>query len=943
MDLVKQALGAMYSNASQDQKKEATSFLENFQKSLDAWQISHDLLRSTDSLEFKMFAAQTLRSKATYDMLQLPEETHMQLKDSVLELLTKYTDLSKDRLIRTQLCLALSQLALQCLQWNNAMEEITTQLSARPDYLPALLEFLKVLPEELSDANRTALTDEEFSARTYQLISSNVERVLMLLKTIIDQGSARNLTVLDCLNSWIKECPVESVLTVDAFVTLIFKALREESTFDKGIECLCTVLRETRDIDNYQLIDALYQQVLQVHEFYAGSPGKLEDPEVFSGLTKLYVEAGESWHVLIAKNASHFKPLVQILLECCRYDEDLDVVKYTFYFWYQLKQMLTLARFEEAKKEFQPIYLELIHVIIKHLCYPTTGDDSNLFDNDKEQEDKFKEFRYEMGDVLKDCCAVAGAPKALNVPFQQIQSILALQNSQWQLLEAPLFSMRVMAKEVSKKEKTILPVIMQMLVQLPEHPKIRYATTLVLGRYSEWTAKNPEFLQVQLNYIIKGFENASNEKDIVNATSQALMYFCQDCSEALVNYLEQLYMLYQQVQGQLDVKSTYDLVNGLAHVIKEIRPGEQYKTSETFLHPTITRISELCATGDPADENVTTALHDQAEILSIFLHILRCPDLDVAEYPIANLFMDKIWPLLAQVLTKFGKSLKVSEHVVKVIKNAVQGCGIYLNPLLPQLTQLLHEGFRSTYYGCYLWVTGVIIREFGDEASSQTTHESVYQLALFQSASFFELLNTNSALDIRSIPDVIEDYFHMANDLLMFFPVKMISNADLMNSVLHAGVLALTTSEEYNPLMSCVHFFVDYVSWGSEYPPVSFFEDNPKEVQRLVKEFLVSEDHGQKLVKVVLDGLIYKFYNDVDANDLLIKILSVTPQMELAVQWLQNAVSALPNVSGKEMEKLIGAISVALPNKDNRRVRMSIKDFVSWYARKNVNSRATFK
>lgn len=933
MENVKAALAAIYSGALQDDKKQALLFVEEFQKSAAAWEIAVQILSSTsEPLEYKMYAAQTLRSKATYDLQQLPEQLLLQLKDSMLQLLSTYNQ-PKDRVIRTQLCLALCQLALQHLQWTGAMAEISAKLSQN---IPALLEFLKVLPEELSELNRTALTDEEFTARTNELITASVEHVLMLLKNLAEQN-LHTSSVLDCLNSWIKECPIESVLTVDAFVGLIFKSLTNDPTFDKAIECLCTILRETRDIENYQLIDALYQQVLQVHGFYAGS-GRLSDNDIASGLTKLYVEAGESWHVLIAKNAAHFRQLVQILVDSCKYDGDLDVVKYTFYFWYQLKQMLTLPRYEEARRELLPLYLELIHVIIGHLCYPA-GDDDDLFDGDKEQEDKFKEFRYEMGDVLKDCCAVVGAQKALDVPFQKVQTAVA-QRLPWQQLEAPLFSMRVMAKEVLNKEKTILPVIMQMLVQLPEHPKIRYATTLVLGRYSEWTAKNPEYLQVQLNYIIQGFEGTV-QKDIANATSQALMYFCQDCASDLVGFLDQLYMLYGQVLGQLDVKATYDLVNGLSHVIQKLPIGEQYKASETFLTPTLSRISEL-SNGSPEDDNVATAIHDQAEIISIFLHIMRYTDLEKPDFPIATLFMDRIWPLLAQVLTKFGKLLKVSEHIIKVVKNAIQGCSIYLTPLLPQLAQLLHEGFQSTYFGCYLWVTGIIVREFGDETSSADTQEAVYQLALSQSALFFHLLNTNSTIDIRSIPDVIEDYFHMANDLLMFFPFKTIANVELINSILGAGVLALTTSEEHNPLMSCIHFFVDYVLWGSPYPPVSFFDDHPEQIQQLVKQFLVTDNHGQQMVQVVLEGLIFKYYNDPDANDLLIKILTVAPNSEESVQWLQNAVSSLPNVGRKEIEKLIGAVAVAIPNKDNRRVRVSLKDFVSWYARKNVNSRTTY-
>lgn len=934
MDQAEQALAAMYSpTAPQAQKKEAATFLENFQKSAEAWLIAHQLLANNQlPLEYRMFAAQTLRSKATYDLLQLPESSLPQFKNSLLDLLTTYA--SKDKLIRTQLSLAVCQLALQYLGWQDAMADITSRLSASQALLPALLEFLKILPEELTESNKTPLTDDQFAVRTRELIADNVPHVLLLLTNLAEQGSESAL-VLDCLNSWIKECPIEDVLRVNALAGVIFKSLTEESTFEKAADCLCSALKETRDIDNYELIDALFKQLLLVHSFYADH---LDDPEVVSGLTRVYVEAGESWHVLIAKNPQHFKPLVEILLLCSKYDEDLDVVKYTFYFWYQLKQMLTLPRFEEARNILLPIYLELILVIIGHLCYPRGKDDDNLFDGDRELEDKFKDFRYDMGDVLKDCCAVVGAQKALNVPFQQILYLVS-QQSEWQLLEAPLFSMRVMAKEVSLKEKTILPVIMQMLVQLPEHPKIRYATTLVLGRYSMWTAKHPEFLEPQLNYIIKGFSTSPSEKDIVSATSQALMYFCQDCASLLVNYLDQLYMLYQQVLSQLDVKATYDLVDGMAHVIKGMPLGDQYKASQTFLGPTLARLSELAA-GSTDNDQVAADLHDQAEILSIYFSILRCADYTVAEYPPANYFVDAVWPVVSQVITKFGKSLKVSEHFTKVMKNAIQGCTGYLAPALPLMTALLRDGFRATYYGCYLWTTGILI-QCSEEFLDVENRKAIYELSLAQSASFLELVR-NPSLDVRGIPDVIEDYFNMAGHLLMFYPLEVISNKDLMLSILETGVVALNTSEEYNPLMACVHFFIDYVSWGSEYPPVSFFEGDHEQIKQMVKEFLASDNHGQQLVAVVLNGLIYKFYNDVDGNDLLIKILTVSPDTEVAVGWLHSAAAALPNMSEQEITKLIGAISVALPNKDNRRVRIAVKDFVSWYTRKNVNSRAVF-
>lgn len=944
LNQLKQALGTMYSNASADEKKLATNYLESFQKSKEAWEIVLSILGDTSiSVEVRLFAAQTLRSKVTFDLHQLEESHYAQLKDSIINFITKHQG-RDEKLIRTQLNIALSHVALQYLTWSNAVQEIITKFSSDMALVSNLLEFLKILPEELSDVKRTSLTDEEFNTRTNELIVSNVENVLLLLKNLAESNtnSQWNSAILDCLNSWIKECPVESILQINTLTSLIFQSLGDDVTFEKAVDCLCSIIRETRDIDNHELIEALYQQILQLNEFMHSHKDKLEDPDTLEGLTRLYVEAGESWHVLIAKNPKHFKPLVSILLECCKIQEDLDIVKYTFYFWYLLKQLITLPRFEASKVEFKDIYLELIEIVIRQLTYPTDNEDGNLFDGDREQEDKFKEFRYELGDVLKDCCAVAGPVNSLSIPFQQIQTLLnSGTTSKWQYLEAPLFSMRAMAKEVSLKEKQILPLIMKFLVQLPEHPKIRYSATLVLGRYTEWTSKNPEYLEPQLNYIIKGFELAGSNKDIVIAASHALMYFCQDCSELLINYLEQLYMLYSQIKDNIDLDSLYKLADGLAHVIKKVDVENRYKVADMFISPTLELLNNISLSQGNV-ENTETTIADQIEVVSNFISVLKCTDFEQQEDPIATLFIQKIWPLSSQLLSKYGKALIVSERILKLFKCAVQSFSTFLNPIILEIANILHQGLKTTEFGCYLWVSGVFIREFGDEYISEDIKESVFQFGLTQNATFCEIIGNKS--DFNSLPDTIEDYFRMMNDLLMYFPFKLIPNSAVLSSTLDASVLTLNTIKEFEPLISCLHYVIDLVSWGMPTPPISFFDENPQYIQDLVKQFLVQDNNGAKILKVVLDGVIFNFHSDLqtDANDLLLKIILVTPDSNIALGWLSESVNSLPNVHGREVNKLLSTISVALPNKDMRRIRTSIKDFVSWYTRKNIKPRSEF-
>lgn len=941
----------MYSNGSREDKKAATQLLEVFQKSPDAWEPIHVILNdATESVEYKLFAAQTLRSKVTYDLAQLPAASLVQLKDLLIEILKQYQGPSL-KVVRTQLCIALSQLALQDLAWNDALNEIITKLS--PSHIPCLLDFLKILPEELSDIKKTSLTDDEFNARTRDLITNQVEHVLSILdtlaKTELPDKEYVDALILDCLNSWIKECPIESLLNIASLTELIFKSLNNDKTFDKAIECLCTIMVETRDMDNYELIDALYQQLLQLFTFMKDKMSTDED--IYSGVTRLFVEAAEAWHVLIAKNPKHFKPLVEILLHCCEVgsNHDLDVVKFTFMFWYMLKQIITLPKFEESKAEFTDIYEKLIGVIIVHLTYPTDNDnDNDLFGGDKEQEDKFKEFRYEMGDVLKDCCAVVGPTRALNVPFQQIQQILTnpSKSSQWQSLEAPLFSMRAMAKEVPLKEKTILPVIMNYLVSLPEHPKIRYAATLVLGRYTEWTSRNPEFLQPQLNYIINGFSNENiNNKEIIVAAAHALMFFCQDCSKLLVDYLEQLYMLYVQVKDQLDLESTYELSDGLAHVIKQLPTENLYKTIGMFCKPTLDKLSA-------APEVDEKFIADQVEILTMFVSVLKCKDFDQTSYPICDYFIAEIWPIVSQLLSKRGKSLIISERILKLIKNAVQSFSTYLNPILPSIASLLHEGFKTTKFGCYLWVSGIVIREYGDEYTSEDIKESVYQFAVTQCSLFLELqASLQAANQVNSISDVVEDFFRMTNDLLMFYTFRLIGNFDLLKSTWESAILSLGSLEQKDSLIAVLHYLIDLLSWGLPNPPISFFEESPEQQQNqehircFIQQFLALDNNGGHLMKSIIEGLIFKnFHNDIqfDANDLLIKILLVVPDKTIAVNWLNDVVRNLPNVDDKEVQKMMTTVSSALPSKDLRRIRNALKDFVHWYSRKNIKPRSDF-
>ena len=262
------------------------------------------------------------------------------------------------------------------------------------------------------------------------------------------------------------EIPIAKI-TSTPILHLAFESLFNEELFDAVVDFIVAMFRETREVfDNLPSIKALYEELRLVSP-RLGSLGT--DPDVSRGIIRMYAEAGEVWVVLIAHEPEKYKFLVQCIYQCTEYHDDLEVTKITFNFWYELTQLITVGKHRAAKELFQPIYERLVVTMIEHLHYPDGSDLSDIFNGDRVAEDKFRDFRHEMGDVLKDCCRVVGGSACLKMAYMAVG--LKLQekargvNVRWQDIEAPLFSMRMMAREVDTNDESIVPEVMRLLVK----------------------------------------------------------------------------------------------------------------------------------------------------------------------------------------------------------------------------------------------------------------------------------------------------------------------------------------------------------------------------------------------------------------------------------------------------------------------------------------------
>jgi len=92
----------------------------------------------------------------TYDLSQVNPENLMALRDTLLNALQTYT--SGPRTIIVQLSLAIAGLAVQLPSWEKPVQTLIDAFGRDPTTVPTLLEFLTLLPEEVSTNTRIPIT-----------------------------------------------------------------------------------------------------------------------------------------------------------------------------------------------------------------------------------------------------------------------------------------------------------------------------------------------------------------------------------------------------------------------------------------------------------------------------------------------------------------------------------------------------------------------------------------------------------------------------------------------------------------------------------------------------------------------------------------------------------------------------------------------------------------
>uniref|UniRef100_A0A0D3HEQ8 Importin N-terminal domain-containing protein n=1 Tax=Oryza barthii TaxID=65489 RepID=A0A0D3HEQ8_9ORYZ len=568
---VKEALAALYHHPDDATRTAADRWLQQFQHTLDAWQVADSLLHDESSnMETQIFCSQTLRSKVQRDFEELPSEAFRPLQDSLYALLKKFS--KGPQKVRTQICIAMAALAVHVPveDWGGGgiVNWLSDEMNSQQDFIPSFLELLTVLPQECSSHKIAARPERRRQFENDLRSSAEVALSLLTACLGIDQLKEQ---VLEGFASWL--------LTSELIHF--------------------TVSRESNGItEQLPLIQVLIPYVMGLKEQLKDSS---KDEEDVKAIARLLADMGDSYVELIAAGSDDAMQIVNALLEVTSHSE-FDISSMTFNFWHHLMRNLTdrgsyasygseVSINTERNRRLQ-LFRQPFEILVSLVSFRVEYPELYHTFSEEDQRD-FRHSRYAVSDVLLDATDVLGGDPTLKILFTKlIQACGNGQNQKWQPVEAALFCIQAIAKSVSVEENEILPQVMSLLPSFPHQEQLLQTVCSLIGAFSKWIEAAPSELLILPPLVDILNKGMSTSEETAAAASVAFKYICEDCRRKFSGSLDGLFQIYQialsGVGGyKVSSEDSLHLVEALSVVITTLPPDHAQRALELICQPVI--------------------------------------------------------------------------------------------------------------------------------------------------------------------------------------------------------------------------------------------------------------------------------------------------------------------------------------------------------------------
>ncbi|CAB3235324.1 unnamed protein product [Arctia plantaginis] len=874
MDTIYEAISALYDNPNANEKEKASRWLGEVQKSIHSWKIADELLQQKKDLNSCYFAAQTMRSKVQHNLSELPAEAHVSLRDTLVTHLER-TSPENSASVLTQLSLALADLALQMPSWKNCISDLIKSFSNKNDF--ALIEILTVLPQEI-DSSSLKLGENRRDEIKNEL-RSNTEIVTLFLKESItnSQNTHVALKIIKCMTSWIQVRAVNiEEIPQNAVIGFSLQVLRDQNSIntlhEAASDCICALLHCLEENNNNENIERLlFDSVSALEESYHMAVAHEED-EKATNYARVFTELGETFLekivVSISGGTPHFALRSLELALVCVGHHDYEVAEITFNLWYRLSEEVYQRDYQPLTESFKPHVERLIEALARHCqCEP---DHTQL----PEEGEEFYEFRSKVMGLIKDVVFIVGSSSVFRQMFATLQADIS-----WEQTEAALFIMQSVGKNILPEEYTYVPMVVEAILSMPEgtHLAVRKTCILLLGELCEWIERHGECLEPCLQFLVRALQ----DKQLAYAAATALQSICKACRPQASNHVSTL-MRAAAATDELSLSplAASALMRGLASAIGCLPHPQLAVAMREAVSLQVASLAELVKSGGEVRKGTAS---DPCVWLDRIAALFRDVDVSITvaqdDHPCLPALADA-WPVLQQVLEKYGADGRVTERWCRCVRFGVRCSGRRCAALAPALCGVLRAHYGARAHSSALYLAGVLLDEL-----HATPAAVPHLVALLRDVLPRALALLQRDAGLTDNPDTVDDLFRLCIRFLQRIPLEFLSSG-VLPTVLQCATLACSLDHR-DANSSVMKFLYDFIKMGNK-PRTA----DKQQIKALTDGLLSA--HGSELTHALVAASVLHLhaYMLAEVGEVLLELLQW--QRAAGHDWLQAALARLP-------------------------------------------------
>jgi len=914
MEQAIQALQALYS-ASGDSAtiNQADEWLTKFQQTPAAWQVSDQILSNAEApVQFRFFAAQTMRTKVQFDFYELPIESYGSLRDSLLNHIDAFRA-PEYQPIHTMLAIAIADLAIQMdNEWATVIPVLFEKFGQNPECYATLLEIIRMLPEE--NMNLKLMTDSHKRTSSRERLQAATPQIVQFLLTLQCPSMQAKRKVLECFLSWIKFTNLQANdISQNPLIPECFKYVTDGGELSEtATDIIIEVLRmSSLDLSFFQPViqvilsllgnlrakfEALMTQGAEA-ALLAAQDGVLQ-------ICRIYTETGECLVPLIMEQSTNQEVLciLEVILKCTDLPQQ-EISSIPFEFWHRLAhEVCRLPEMDTKVNQFQSIYVQLLNVTMRRLTLNTKEDPFQA-------DDEVIDYRRRLLNLAEDCIEILTPNAALDLVLKSLQDG---QRSGVHVQEAHFYCLTAIGPKAEVRSDSVLWQLIQSLPPLisqtiqddtVESAILHYTKKTaieLLGHLWLWIQTRPEFLRSALDMISSLLMNSAppgsqphvleRVKQTQQSASMAFKDICYGGKTLLPDLVPQLTTLYVQTMA-LPIRVHLFIVDGIGSVVAILQRDDDFRNGlEQLVMPLVNGLN--------SEKEKPQVLSEILDRLTTIIRQIRVQKGSPKAAAVGTLINNVFWPLIQQTLAQHPSDSKVVEKSCRLLKHSMRCVPDLFKPKVPEVASTLVPAFQAHQHSSYLYSAEILANTYPSDPEILPVLTQ-----LFHALSSTGLQCLVAARDrLEEITELVEDFYGMFERYLRFAPMIVLEAPMLSPMVqLWSVVIFVQQKDAIEAIVAFIEAVLGRIA--ETVKPMGRFHDERKAQHGSMLRphvLQVGPSFVEAMFKLIA-GVPTRYVQEESIPCILESVRSAFPQ-EFPI-WLEAALPQLPPSAASKIEQ----------------------------------------